>query len=41
MAVNMGRVAAINATGGVDAFKGALGTLIVKAFDMNIGKVGR
>ena len=27
----MGRVAAINATGGIDTFKGVLGTLIVKA----------
>ncbi len=36
----MGRVAAINATGGNDTFKGILGTLIVKIFEMHIGKVG-
>lgn len=35
------RVAAINATGGMDTFKGVLGTLIVKVFDMNVGKAGR
>ena len=39
-AAKMGRVAAINATGGIDTFKGVLGTLIVKVFEMNIGKVG-
>lgn len=39
-AAKMGRVAAINATGGSDTFKGILGTLIVKVFEMNIGKVG-
>lgn len=39
-AAKMGRVAAINATGGFDTFKGVLGTLIVKAFEMNVGKVG-
>ena len=39
-AAKMGRVAAINATGGSDSFKGVLGALIVKVFEMNIGKVG-
>lgn len=39
-AAKMGRVAAINATGGADTFKGVLGTLIVKVFDLNAGKVG-
>ncbi|MBI2556080.1 MAG: FAD-dependent oxidoreductase, partial [Planctomycetes bacterium] len=39
-AAKMGRVAAINATGGIDTFKGVLGTLIVKVFEMNIGKAG-
>ncbi len=39
-AAKMGRVAAVNATGGADAFRGILGTLIVKVFDMNVGKVG-
>lgn len=39
-AAKMGRVAAINATSGVDAFKGILGTMIVKIFDLNVGKVG-
>ena len=39
-AAKMGRVAAINATGGIDIFKGVLGSLIVKVFEMNIGKVG-
>ena len=36
----MGRVAAINATGGVDTFKGILGAMIVKIFDLNVAKVG-
>lgn len=39
-AAKMGRVAAINATGGSDTFQGVLGTLVVKVFDMNVGKVG-
>ena len=39
-AAKMGRVAAINATGGADTFKGVLGTLIVKIFDLHVGKVG-
>ncbi len=39
-AAKMGRVAAINATGGSDTFKGVLGTLIVKIFELNVGKVG-
>src|SRR3989338_2060079 len=39
-AAKMGRVAAINATGGIDIFKGVLGSLIVKVFEMNIGKAG-
>ncbi|TVL99188.1 MAG: dehydrogenase [Candidatus Brocadia sp. WS118] len=39
-AAKMGRVAAINATGGNDTFKGVLGTLIVKVFELNVGKVG-
>lgn len=39
-AAKMGRVAAINATGGSDTFTGILSTLIVKVFEMNIGKVG-
>lgn len=39
-AAKMGRVAAINATGGIDTFNGVLGTLIVKVFEMNIGKAG-
>ncbi|HHT9126113.1 MAG TPA: FAD-dependent oxidoreductase [Candidatus Brocadiia bacterium] len=39
-AAKMGRVAAINVTGGNDTFKGVLGTLIVKVFDLNVGKVG-
>ncbi|HHT9130792.1 MAG TPA: FAD-dependent oxidoreductase, partial [Candidatus Brocadiaceae bacterium] len=39
-AAKMGRVAAINATGGIDTFKGVLGTLIVKVFELNVGKVG-
>ncbi|GAB62088.1 MAG: dehydrogenase [Candidatus Jettenia sp.] len=39
-AAKMGRVAAINATGGADTFKGVLGTLIVKVFELNVGKVG-
>ncbi len=39
-AAKMGRVAAINATGGFDSFKGVLGTLIVKVFELNVGKIG-
>ncbi len=39
-AAKTGRVAAINATGGIDTFKGVLGTLIVKVFELNVGKVG-
>ncbi|MGQ3684190.1 MAG: FAD-dependent oxidoreductase [Candidatus Loosdrechtia sp.] len=39
-AAKMGRVAAINATGGFDTFQGVLGTLIVKIFDMHAGKAG-
>jgi NADPH-dependent 2,4-dienoyl-CoA reductase/sulfur reductase-like enzyme/rhodanese-related sulfurtransferase len=39
-AAKMGRVAAINATGGNDAFPGVVGTLIVKVFELNVGKVG-
>ena len=39
-AAKMGRVAAVNATGGNDSFKGVLGTLIVKVFGLNIGKTG-
>ncbi len=39
-AAKMGRVAAVNATGGSDSFKGVLGTLIVKVFGLNIGKTG-
>ncbi|MCK6468302.1 MAG: FAD-dependent oxidoreductase [Candidatus Brocadia sinica] len=39
-AAKMGRVAAINATGGSDTFRGVLGTLIVKIFELNVGKVG-
>jgi NADPH-dependent 2,4-dienoyl-CoA reductase/sulfur reductase-like enzyme/rhodanese-related sulfurtransferase len=39
-AAKMGRVAAVNAAGGDDRFQGVLGTVIVKAFDFTIGKVG-
>lgn len=39
-AAKMGRVAAINATGGNDTFRGVLGTLIVKVFELHAGKVG-
>src|SRR3989304_8194281 len=39
-AAKMGRVAAINATGGIATFKGVTGTMIVKVFDLNVGKVG-
>lgn len=39
-AAKMGRVAAINAAGGTDTFKGVLGTLIVKIFELNVGKSG-
>ncbi len=39
-AAKMGRVAAINATGGNDTFKGVLGTLIVKVFELTVGKAG-
>ncbi|MCF6159301.1 MAG: dehydrogenase [wastewater metagenome] len=39
-AAKMGRVAAVNAAGGHDTLKGILGTLIVKVFEMNVGKVG-
>lgn len=39
-AAKMGRVAAINAAGGSDTFKGVMGTMIVKVFEMNIGKAG-
>jgi len=39
-AAKMGRIAAINATGGYDTFKGVTGTMIVKVFDLNVGKVG-
>ncbi len=39
-AAKMGRVAAINATGGIDTFKGIVGTMIVKVFDLNVGKAG-
>ncbi|TLD42674.1 MAG: NADH dehydrogenase [Candidatus Jettenia ecosi] len=39
-AAKMGRVAAINAAGGNDTFKGVLGTLIVKIFELNVGKTG-
>ncbi|BBO16568.1 pyridine nucleotide-disulfide oxidoreductase [Candidatus Brocadia pituitae] len=39
-AAKMGRVAAINATGGNDTFQGVLGTLIAKVFELNVGKVG-
>ncbi len=39
-AAKMGRVAAINVTGGNDTFQGVLGTLIVKVFELNVGKVG-
>lgn len=39
-AAKMGRAAAINATGGSDTFKGVLGTLIVKVFELHVGKVG-
>ncbi|MCF6154769.1 MAG: dehydrogenase [Candidatus Brocadia sp.] len=39
-AAKMGRVAAINATGGSDTFQGVLGTLIVKIFELYVGKVG-
>lgn len=36
----MGRVAAINATGGKDSLPGVLGTSIVKIFDLNAGMTG-
>lgn len=39
-ATKMGRVAAINATGGADTFRGVMGTLIVKVFEMHVGKAG-
>ncbi len=39
-AAKMGRVAAINATGGADTFKGVLGTLIVKVFELHVAKAG-
>ncbi len=39
-AAKMGRVAAINAAGGCDTFKGVVGAMIVKVFEMNIGKAG-
>ncbi|MEK7699344.1 MAG: FAD-dependent oxidoreductase [Planctomycetota bacterium] len=39
-AAKMGRVAAINALGGNDAFKGVLGTVIMKIFGMNVAKTG-
>ncbi len=39
-AAKMGRVAAINAAGGNDTFKGVVGAMIVKVFEMNIGKAG-
>ncbi len=39
-AAKQGRVAAINATGGHDTFKGVVGTLAVKVFDLNVAKTG-
>lgn len=36
----LGRVAAVNATGGTDTFRGLLKTLLVKVFDLNVGRVG-
>jgi len=39
-AAKMGRVAAINALGGCDTFKGVLGTVIMKVFGMNVAKTG-
>jgi len=36
----MGRVAAINITGGHEEFKGVLGSMAVKAFDFTISKTG-
>ncbi|HJW86974.1 MAG TPA: FAD-dependent oxidoreductase [Candidatus Brocadiaceae bacterium] len=39
-AAKMGRVAAINALGGNDTFKGVLGTTIMKVFEMNVAKTG-
>lgn len=39
-AAKMGRTAAINATGGIDTLPGVLGTMIVKIFEMNVGKTG-
>lgn len=36
----MGRVAAINATGGDEVFPGALGNVILKVCDIAVGKVG-
>ncbi|MEK6621782.1 MAG: rhodanese-like domain-containing protein, partial [Planctomycetota bacterium] len=39
-AAKMGRVAAINALGGNDTFRGALGTVIMKVFGMNVAKTG-
>ncbi|HHT9152903.1 MAG TPA: FAD-dependent oxidoreductase [Candidatus Hypogeohydataceae bacterium YC40] len=39
-AAKQGRVAAINATGGYDSFKGVVGTLVVRVFDLNVAKAG-
>lgn len=39
-AAKQARVAAINATGGNDTFKGIVGTMVVKVFDLNIAKTG-
>ncbi len=39
-AAKMGRVAAINALGGNDTFKGVLGTVIMKVFGINTAKTG-
>lgn len=36
----LGRVAAVNVTGGSDTFRGVLKTLLVKVFDYNVGRVG-
>lgn len=39
-AAKMGRVAAINALGGNDTFRGVVGTTIMKVFGMNVAKTG-
>lgn len=39
-AAKMGRVAAVNATGGFDTFPGVVSALIVKIFELHVGKAG-